>query len=314
MAKTPWGEIAIGDAHVHFFSHPFYAALAHQKKLETAESLQPLLNWEIPGSDPVALADRWVRELDRNEVKNACLMASIPGDEDSVAAAVAAHPSRFYGYFMLNPLQEEARAHVRGGGWNRHLHCICLFPAMHGYSINDERVQRVLDFAGGGGFTIFVHCGALSVGVRRKLGLESAFDMRYSNPLDLHPVAMRNPKTTFVVPHFGAGMFREALMLADLCPNVFLDTSSSNRWMAYEGLGLADVFRRALAVVGPERLLFGTDSSFFPRGWNAAAFQRQVAAMAEAGVNEAQARQILGGNLETLLSKRESYFSPGTKA
>lgn len=310
MANTPWGEIAIQDAHVHFFSRPFYQALAQQKKLESAECLQPLLDWDIPGPDPAALAGRWAHELDRNGVARASLIASIPSDEESVAGAVARYPDRFYGYFMVNPLQEDARAHVRGGGWNRHLHCICLFPAMHGYSIVDERVQHLLDFASGGGFIIFVHCGALSVGVRRKLGLPSPFDMRYSNPLDLHPVALRNPHTTFVVPHFGAGMFREALMLADLCPNVFLDTSSSNHWMAYEGIGLGEVFRRALTVAGPERLLFGTDSSFFPRGWNAPVFQAQLAAMAEAGVSEAQARQILGGNLQTLMSRRASYFSP----
>ena len=57
-------------------------------------------------------------------------------------------------------------------------------------------------------------------------------------------------------------------MVADLCPNVLLDTSSSNGWIKYQpGLTLADVFRQALAVVGPDRLLFGSDSSFFPRGW-----------------------------------------------
>ena len=61
-------------------------------------------------------------------------------------------------------------------------------------------------------------------------------------------------------------------MLCDLCPNVYLDTSSSNSWMRYEEahLDLRTVFRRALDVAGPQRLLFGTDSSFFPRGWNAA--------------------------------------------
>ena len=52
------------------------------------------------------------------------------------------------------------------------------------------------------------------------------------------------------MPHFGAGFFREALMLADLCPNVYLDTSSSNSWMRYEGLDLKTVFRRALDVAG----------------------------------------------------------------
>ena len=92
--------------------------------------------------------------------------------------------------------------------------------------------------------------------------------MRFSNPLDLHAIALRYPGLPFVIPHFGAGYLREALMLADLCPNVYLDTSSSNSWMRYEGLDLKTVFRRALDVVGPGRLLFGTDSSFFPRGWN----------------------------------------------
>jgi hypothetical protein len=73
---------------------------------------------------------------------------------------------------------------------------------------------------------------------------------------------LRYPNLPFVVPHFGAGYFREALMLADLCPNVYLDTASSNSWIKYEGLELKTVFRRALDVVGPGRLLFGTDSSF----------------------------------------------------
>ena len=89
----------------------------------------------------------------------------------------------------------------------------------------------------------------------------------------------------FVLPHFGAGYLREALMLADLCPNVYLDTSSSNSWMRYEGLDLKTVFRRALDVVGPQRLLFGTDSSFFPRGWNYAIFEAQTRAMLDLGIS-----------------------------
>jgi predicted TIM-barrel fold metal-dependent hydrolase len=111
-----------------------------------------------------------------------------------------------------------------------------------------------------------VHCGALSVGVRKKLGLPSRFDVHFGNPLDLHALAADFPGVPFIIPHFGAGLFREALLLADLCPNVYLDTSSTNRWMSYHpGLSLADVFRHAVGVAGPERVVFGTDSSFFPR-------------------------------------------------
>jgi hypothetical protein len=105
-----------------------------------------------------------------------------------------------------------------------------------------------------------------------------------------------------VIPHFGAGFFREALMVADHCPNVYLDTSSSNGWMRYaEGeLDLEMVFRRALDVVGARRLLFGTDSSFFPRGWVEGIFREQSAILERIGVNRTDAAAILGGNLAEL--------------
>src|SRR6185437_6611987 len=33
MAQTPWGDLPVNDAHVHFFSREFYRGLARQKKL-----------------------------------------------------------------------------------------------------------------------------------------------------------------------------------------------------------------------------------------------------------------------------------------
>ena len=83
------------------------------------------------------------------------------------------------------------------------------------------------------GVALFVHCGVLTVGIRKKLGLRTRFDMRFGNPLDVQRIAVEYPSMPIIIPHFGAGLFREALMLADLCPNVYLDTSSSNRSIAY---------------------------------------------------------------------------------
>src|ERR1035441_8476367 len=45
--------------------------------------------------------------------------------------------------------------------------------------------------AGCGGRAGFVHCGVLTVGIRKKLGLDSPFEMRFSNPLELHGPALR---------------------------------------------------------------------------------------------------------------------------
>ena len=92
-------------------------------------------------------------------------------------------------------------------------------------------------------------------------------------------------------------------MLCDLCPNVYLDTSSSNTWMKYEGLTLKAVFKRAREVCGANRLLFGTDSSFYPRGWNAPVYQLQSAVMTDLGVSFEDAGQIFGLNLERLLTR-----------
>lgn len=298
---SPWGlGIAVADAHVHFFSHRFFEGLlsqieAAQKPGVTLDSL----HWQMPPVEAEDLANIWAHELDRQGVARAALMASAPGDDESVLKAAAAFPGRFFAYAMVNPVS-----------WKpSDVDAACLFPAMHRYSVQSDDALRVFEWAKENRKVVFVHCGVLSVGVRKKLGLDSLYDMRFSNPIDLHAVAMRYPSVPIVVPHFGAGYFREALMLADLCPNVYLDTSSSNQWVKYEGmryqeshLDLRQVFRRALEVVGPRRLLFGTDSSFFPRGWHHQIFEDQAKALYELNVSEEDAKSIFGENLLRILA------------
>jgi predicted TIM-barrel fold metal-dependent hydrolase len=291
--QTLWGECAVADAHIHFFSRPFFEALAAQAG-KSADGVAETLGWELPPADSEQLAQRWVEELDVEGIDLAAIIASMPGDEISVLAAKAARPGRFLAYAMVNPLAEAPPA-IAG------LDAVCLFPAMHGYFMHDQRVQPLLEQAAAQQSLVFVHCGVLTVGVRKKLGLPSRFDMRFSNPVDLHAVALQYPQLNFVVPSFGAGYLREALMLADLCPNVYLDTSSTNSWMRYEGLDLGSTFRRALDTVGAHKLLFGTDSSFFPRGWNYEIFEQQTRALSELGISASDARLILGENLQRLL-------------
>jgi predicted TIM-barrel fold metal-dependent hydrolase len=106
-----------------------------------------------------------------------------------------------------------------------------------------------------------------------------------------------------IIPHFGAGMLREALMVADGCPNVYLDTSSSNSWIKFTpGLTLEHVFKTALAVVGPTRLIFGSDSSFFPRGWNSLVYEKQKSALDAIGVSADDQSQIFGENFNRLFA------------
>ena len=74
------------------------------------------------------------------------------------------------------------------------MHAVCLFPAMHGYRLDDEmRRARVPRRGVEHGAAVFAHCGVLTVGVRKKLGLPSRFDLRLGDPLALARTALGFP-------------------------------------------------------------------------------------------------------------------------
>jgi uncharacterized protein len=299
----------ICDAHCHFFSSNFLELLTAGHpgfpEANRVQAIVPRLGWDDPG--PVeSLADRWIAELDNRHVSRAAIIASIPGDEQSVTAAVRRYRSRFVGFFMFNPVAGEVSSRLAKALDDRTLRGICLFPAMHGYRLDDERVKEVFAVATGRGAAVFAHCGVLTVGVRKKLGLPSPFDLRLGDPLALAAVAARYPAVPVIIPHFGAGMLREALMAVEQCANIHLDTSSSNGWMKYyPGLTLEQVFRQAIAVAGPERILFGTDSSFFPRGWQQPVYDAQQATLGTIGVSLDAREKIVSGNFDRLFPVEE---------
>jgi uncharacterized protein len=299
--NTP--PLLLQDAHCHFFSSRFFETLGHEKyggRPVDADAIAGELGWEAPGS-PEALTDRWIGELDRNQVSRAALMASVPGDEDSVAAAVAKYPDRLVGFFALNPVAGDAEARAERAFGELGLKCACLFPALHHYHVADDRVARIFEIADAKRAVLFVHCGYLSIEARTRLGLANQIDLRLGDPLALAATAVRFPGVPVIIPHFGAGFLREALMAADVCPTIHLDTSSSNGWLKYvPGLTLTDVFRRALAVASPDRVVFGTDSSCFPRGWRRVIYGAQRTALDEIGAEPEVCQKIFGGNFDRI--------------
>jgi predicted TIM-barrel fold metal-dependent hydrolase len=317
----------VRDAHCHFFSAGFFRALgrdqaasqatgAGQSDTDAALSLPAELQWDAPGTDE-SLAARWIAEFDRRSVAQAVLIASTPGDEPSVATACSLHPSRFIGAFMFNPLMPDAAARLEAALGEHRLRMICLFPAMHHVRLDNENqaVASVFEAAARHGAAVFVHCGALSIGVRKRLGLPSRFDLRLGDPLAVAALAVRHPSVPVVIPHFGSGLFREALMAADAASNIRLDTSSSNNWVRlHPGLTLRDVFARALDVVGPSRLLFGTDSSFFPRGWQQPVFDTQKHILDELNVPAAAQARIFGDNLAQLFPMEAGSSDPAIRS
>jgi predicted TIM-barrel fold metal-dependent hydrolase len=80
-----------------------------------------------------------------------------------------------------------------------------------------------------------------------------------------------------------------------------LDSSSSNGWLKFHhGLTLRDAFARVVDCIGPTRILFGTDSSFFPRGWQQPILETQKGICDELGLDVVAQDSIFGGNFNRL--------------
>ena len=87
--QTPWGDFAVADAHVHFFSRKFFSALAFAGRQDGRAGGRDC-RLGAAAEDPAELARAWAAELDGHGVARAALIASVPGDEASVETAVAA--------------------------------------------------------------------------------------------------------------------------------------------------------------------------------------------------------------------------------
>jgi predicted TIM-barrel fold metal-dependent hydrolase len=300
--------MTLHDSHCHFLSARFFEALGREKygaqAAMTAERVAHELGWDVPGTAD-ALADRWIVELDRHHVSRAALIASVPDDEDSVASAVRRHPDRFVGFFALNAAAPEAAERAHRGFSDLGMRCVCLFPALHRYRLDDERVANVFAIASKYSGAVFAHCGFLSIEARTRLGLPSMYHLQYGDPLALAATAVRFPDVPVIVPHFGGGFFREALMAAEACRTIHFDTSSSNGWIRFvPGITLIEAFRRALQIAGSDRLIFGTDSSFFPRGWRRVVYGAQQSLLDELGAEPATIEKIFSANFDRIFPAR----------
>ena len=209
-------------------------------------------------------------------------MASVPGDEESVARAVARHPSRIVG--LLHARSDGAGcAGTRPNTPSTVSACarICLFPAMQRYSLHDTRVKEIVQIAAAhAGTAVFVHCGALSVGVERSWDCRAASTYATAIP----SIFMRSPPTipacrsSFRTSAPGCSAKRcssptspQRLPRHVEHESVDVVSPRARRWRTCSG--------GRSKLPGRTALLFGTDSSFFPRGWNRAVYDAQVSAL-----------------------------------
>ncbi|MCW3991665.1 MAG: amidohydrolase family protein [Candidatus Bathyarchaeota archaeon] len=240
-------------------------------------------------------AARWAADLEEKGVERANYVTG--GGNDSLARVVGMYPDRFSGFAHHDIFSEGAAAELERAVEELGLRGFKVIASSQTEPIDGRPLYPVWETVEKLGIPVVIHFGVLGGGGGPPT------DPRNMNPLTLWEVAKVFPRIPFVVPHFGSGYLRELLLLCWSCPNVHVDTSGSNQWMRWMpfDLDLRGLFRKMMETVGPDRVIFGTDSSYFPRGFSLPYLRVQVNTCRSIGLEEKSIEKIFYRNAARLL-------------
>jgi len=269
--------IPVIDAHAHYFNvNTMQNWLKRGRTMESfanrTKSRTDMTSIELPDEN-WDTAQKWVNELDRYGIKTMGVMVG-PEAYNEFKETMKRFPGRFIGYANINPLDTDASEKVEQAAKDG-FKGIKLYPSSwKDLKVYDEPCYPVYDACKRNDMLVFLHFG-ITIGGQA--------DLRNGNPIDIQVPSRDYPDLNFIIAHFGAGWFREVLLMQYQTDNLYMDSSGSNSWMRYlpYDLDLKMIFRKAIQAGGSHKVLFGTDSTFFPRGWRYNVLEAQVNACRE---------------------------------
>jgi predicted TIM-barrel fold metal-dependent hydrolase len=188
------------------------------------------------GEDDVLVA------MDANGLEAAIVQPSIVSRDQRAAHErirrfADLHPGRVYGIACFDPLMDDgeyaglARWAVKELGFKG----IKLHPGAFNIAPSHPAAQKIYRLAEELDIPVMIHTGS---------GLPNSL------PSLCIPVAREHPGLRLVLAHAGGGTFgSDAIVAAEVCPNVFLETS----WTTVH------VLRRMVERLGERRVMFGSD-------------------------------------------------------
>ncbi|MBN2552972.1 MAG: amidohydrolase family protein [Spirochaetales bacterium] len=301
--------IEVIDIHSHFpVAGDWFPGYARVSKRITKQKTAPAADvqgeiwrkaWNFPAereevTDDREASDRWYRDIVDKGVERVVFVSG--GGNDRLAGIVGYHPDRFIGFAHHHPFADGAAGELEHALKELGMRGYKLLAPSLDRPISDPALFPLWEICQKHAAPVLIHFGILggSGGISAHMNI---------NPLALHDAAKAFPRVNFIVPHFGAGYPTELLHLCWTCPNVYVDSSGSNqwvRWMAYP-LTLQDLFRKFCETVGPDRLLFATDSSWFPRTFTMSYLEEQHRILRFLRLPDGDIEKILHGNAERLL-------------
>ena len=294
------GDDILGEINQTYQERYSQEKLAHLKAYSLKMNSLWRKAWSFPEPEAVLAnawketAQRWSGELTKYGIDKIVFVTG--GGNQNLYQIIQVDPERFLGFAHHDPFMpgaaQELQNSVQQYGFRGYK---ILAPTLSG-RLDQPRLIPLWETLEQLKLPVIIHFGVL--GWRGGIGYQENI-----SPLALHNVAKGYPGIPFVIPHFGCGYPKELLHLAWVCPNIYVDTCGNNewvRWMPYK-LTLEDLFRRFYETIGPERIIFGSDSEWFPRGFALRYLQDQLMACYQLGFPEGEIAQIFGGNASKLL-------------
>jgi predicted TIM-barrel fold metal-dependent hydrolase len=213
-----------------------------------------------------------VAKIDAVGVDKAVMFPFVEGSftNDPIKEAFDQFPDRLIPYCAVNPWQPDAADEVRRCIADWGFKGLKLHPTINGFHLSDPLlVDPLFKVADELGFPIIVH---------------GASDL-YNSPPEFALMAARFPRVNLLMAHMGFfWSVDQAIGFAREYPNLYLETSR------------APIFEIQTAVreLGPDKVIWGTDSPFVDYEWEFKKMERATADPAGYG-------QIVGGNIARLL-------------
>ena len=305
-------SMPINDAHCHFFSEQFFANTRPSASSLEPERTQPIRRAELDGTQPgipEELADRWVararnrasvgsRRADRQRARRRGVGGGRPWRATPPAWSDSSCWTRQRPTRSREPNRARATpASVLSASFPPCSGTRCTTPGRRDLC----RWRRTRP-----GMAMFVHCGALSVGVRQEA--RPAEPLRRPARQSAGSAAARgrpSPACRSSCPTSAPVSSRSAARCGPV-PERAISTprARTDGWPITRADAGRPCSGRPWPWPGPIGCSFGTDSSFFPRGWNQAVYRAQIAALEELGGRDNGTRRVFSGEISTACSPR----------
>lgn len=278
-------KMKVFDCHLHLMSEETMSVSPKKQALRKKHGLPSLELHNVHET-----SKKWGEELAKAGVSKAIFLAFEPNHPANTEFMKKS--DKFVGFTAVNPEKHSPQQLVNDleNGFKG----VKMYPASRGFRVNTDEARKIFDACNDYEVPVMIHFG---------ITLGSNSNMLNANPNDLHPIAKEYPDLNFIIPHFGAGMMRESLFLTYHCDNVYFDSSGSNSWMKYlpYDTDLKKVFKKFINAAGIDKLLFGTDSSFFPRGYRTTLLEKQKRVLDELGVKKSEQKKFFHDNIKKIL-------------